>query len=590
MATSSSAASRDASADAHDGRTPQASSASHVADGGSIVRDHRCSTCHRCSTPSATSSQATPARRSEHDSMCMATSTDGRKGSKLRNSCQSCAASKIKCDKQKPVCGRCFSKGLPCQYVQSRRPGRVPGQRRAQPPTNSKSQRDSDGSHGLDLADVTNTTTSAATSVGSPSACSSTLSNDFAKEPSFSADGANDSMTSNASTTTPKNDAPRSGSSTAPCSDIIVNQSGAATTPNSSYNGLMDWHPDFAELDPWWTLDPIPSTEDCIMSADTTTSSKTTNSIADGLDEPTGASSMPPVSAPRGSAVPIIDTAPLASRSTTSQLSVQQHAARTRTNSFMPCNCVIQAIDLYKTICDGLCIDVMPPDGSHFPESAIVQNRHYIASMMALLQCSLCSDDSFLLTTLFMATLKTLARYASLAAMSIDSAVSIETDNPNDNLGNQGFEQGKGAKSATWSHVEKFKQMARAWGGVDMRIHTLRGPSSTHAQTNPREAVQPILRELYRAQKLVLALRKRCESPRNLEPGCITTSPGQTHSSPSVSRSDSVTGRTGLDISEFTGYTELSALSPRTLASMEYDVRMNLGALSAVMRDVLGNS
>ncbi|KAL3458185.1 aflatoxin regulatory protein-domain-containing protein [Aspergillus heterothallicus] len=44
---------------------------------------------------------------------------------KLRESCISCSKSKVKCDKEKPTCGRCVRRVLPCEYMVSRRTGRI---------------------------------------------------------------------------------------------------------------------------------------------------------------------------------------------------------------------------------------------------------------------------------------------------------------------------------------------------------------------------------------------------------------------------------------------------------------------------------
>jgi hypothetical protein len=44
--------------------------------------------------------------------------------SKIRDSCQSCASSKIKCPKEKPTCSRCARRGIPCEYLATKRPGR----------------------------------------------------------------------------------------------------------------------------------------------------------------------------------------------------------------------------------------------------------------------------------------------------------------------------------------------------------------------------------------------------------------------------------------------------------------------------------
>ncbi|CAD6579602.1 MAG: hypothetical protein ASARMPREDX12_009307 [Alectoria sarmentosa] len=43
---------------------------------------------------------------------------------KLRDSCHTCAASKVKCNKEKPVCARCGKRGLACEYFVTKRAGR----------------------------------------------------------------------------------------------------------------------------------------------------------------------------------------------------------------------------------------------------------------------------------------------------------------------------------------------------------------------------------------------------------------------------------------------------------------------------------
>lgn len=45
---------------------------------------------------------------------------------KLPSSCDSCGASKVKCDRGQPECGRCISHGLPCTYGISRKTGKPP--------------------------------------------------------------------------------------------------------------------------------------------------------------------------------------------------------------------------------------------------------------------------------------------------------------------------------------------------------------------------------------------------------------------------------------------------------------------------------
>ncbi|KAI4159433.1 MAG: hypothetical protein LQ342_006603 [Letrouitia transgressa] len=46
---------------------------------------------------------------------------------KLRDSCQACASSKLKCFKEKPTCSRCAKRGIICEYVATKRGGHKHG-------------------------------------------------------------------------------------------------------------------------------------------------------------------------------------------------------------------------------------------------------------------------------------------------------------------------------------------------------------------------------------------------------------------------------------------------------------------------------
>ncbi|KAI4209404.1 MAG: hypothetical protein LQ351_007663 [Letrouitia transgressa] len=48
---------------------------------------------------------------------------------KLRDSCQACASSKLKCLKEKPTCSRCAKRGIICEYVATKRGGHKHGSR-----------------------------------------------------------------------------------------------------------------------------------------------------------------------------------------------------------------------------------------------------------------------------------------------------------------------------------------------------------------------------------------------------------------------------------------------------------------------------
>ncbi|KAJ5182621.1 hypothetical protein N7492_000237 [Penicillium capsulatum] len=68
--------------------------------------------------------------------MSAATSTPNRAtgenppSQKLKDSCDMCSSSKVKCNKEKPVCGRCRKLGYPCFYSPARRIGRPHPSRR----------------------------------------------------------------------------------------------------------------------------------------------------------------------------------------------------------------------------------------------------------------------------------------------------------------------------------------------------------------------------------------------------------------------------------------------------------------------------
>ncbi|KAE8138685.1 hypothetical protein BDV38DRAFT_292243 [Aspergillus pseudotamarii] len=59
---------------------------------------------------------------------------------KLKDSCDVCSASKLRCDKQKPTCSRCANLNRPCTYSPARRGGRPHRVRRKSSQSQSQSQ------------------------------------------------------------------------------------------------------------------------------------------------------------------------------------------------------------------------------------------------------------------------------------------------------------------------------------------------------------------------------------------------------------------------------------------------------------------
>ncbi|KAK6858848.1 hypothetical protein PG995_004701 [Apiospora arundinis] len=65
---------------------------------------------------------------------------------RLRDSCQACAASKVKCSKDKPTCSRCESRYMPCQYFAIKRPGRRRDNTRANSTNSTNSNKNKNNS------------------------------------------------------------------------------------------------------------------------------------------------------------------------------------------------------------------------------------------------------------------------------------------------------------------------------------------------------------------------------------------------------------------------------------------------------------
>lgn len=70
------------------------------------------------SSPSNTTQDAS------HEAMTGPANSDGPRKQKFRSSCDSCSASKVKCDQGLPTCARCVNLGIKCNYSPSRRMGK----------------------------------------------------------------------------------------------------------------------------------------------------------------------------------------------------------------------------------------------------------------------------------------------------------------------------------------------------------------------------------------------------------------------------------------------------------------------------------
>ena len=65
-------------------------------------------------------------QNASREAMTSSAKSDGPRKQKFRSSCDSCSASKVKCDQGLPTCARCVNLGMKCNYSPSRRMGKPP--------------------------------------------------------------------------------------------------------------------------------------------------------------------------------------------------------------------------------------------------------------------------------------------------------------------------------------------------------------------------------------------------------------------------------------------------------------------------------
>ncbi|KAK1751365.1 aflatoxin regulatory protein-domain-containing protein [Echria macrotheca] len=87
---------------------------------------------------------------------------------KMRDSCNACAVSKIKCSKEKPVCARCTKRGQRCEYLATRRAGRKHEPRPPKPVPSSSSASCAGRDNSQDVDDGSDARSSVQVAISSP--------------------------------------------------------------------------------------------------------------------------------------------------------------------------------------------------------------------------------------------------------------------------------------------------------------------------------------------------------------------------------------------------------------------------------------
>lgn len=372
---------------------------------------------------------------------------------KLRDSCNACAVSKLKCSKEKPECARCAKRGHRCEYFATRRAGRRHEPRPRQQDDGTKTSTSDDSSDVQSSVHVAVPARSdAANHLTPPWDTDIHMSDDTTVEPSLSGtlslDGptlAGDDAASwrmLAEATMP--DAPDMFASFQMTSHLFitgVDNGGSKDLANIDKEGF-----DFGDF----TGFLAPNSTTLVLD----------ETAFDGVDEfrlssPWDSPSSPSLASLSSSMSPSLTTSSVLTAATTQHPSVSNSPTEARclappapvpaTPALAPpapvpavsplppttstC-CLIRAMELLPTLFSpsaACTCQSLPPSGSHLPpvvdpappttEQAVTKNKQTLDSLQAMLDCpcSTTSNNSYLLAIISLAILKVLAWYRAAA-------------------------------------------------------------------------------------------------------------------------------------------------------------------------------
>lgn len=517
-------------------------------------------------------------------------------GSKLRDCCQSCARSKVRCTKEKPSCSRCETKGIPCRYLQSKRPGRIPGSgaRRLNPAAHSN-----DGPRNrvvvaaVDASSLASSTPrresdtadAAAESRQSPSTAP-VVANVALDGPHRRVDslfdtnyGVFDALGLNASV-----DMDFEGDLSVPfvwddCFDAL------ATMEDPMYTNLMDWDQTTGALGTNLSLVPGPGDgasvgsgvsqlpADCLLPADlhvpSTSQPEGDSDTLVSTANSSKSSSSTSLASSASSYSPFMDRLSLsaANISTTRPTSFPptrkstQSASPQRADQDSTCHCLPKALDLMKAVTTE---DPHPEpsgtSGAIGAQAILAKNKETIQATLSLMACNNCQDDRFLLMVALLIAMKMLPRYAS-------AAVSCQPQ----------------------SRTEAVTESSGCSSSISSATN---GMSNQHT---PRHAKQQVLRELHLVHRLITQLSSRLKglSEGGQQTSHTTNSLMETRAAlpyrlniNASQRSRTMSNSSSME----SGSGSPMPISTRALDLVGDDVRNSLSSLSAVVRNALKDS
>ncbi|KAK4897892.1 hypothetical protein LTR49_027911, partial [Elasticomyces elasticus] len=246
------------------------------------------------------------------------------------------------------------------------------------------------------------------------------------------------------------------------------------------------------------------------------------------------------------------------------------------------CTCMAQALDLLKALSTTHLPELPTPPVDSYTQRVLLQNKQDIEVNLAILECRTCVNDRYLLMILLMIAAKILTRYVSVAASCGSRGHGSEPPF---------MMQGEEETTVVFEHADRLMEMAGTWSGFRNMLPATRGNCS--AQYPRREAVQRLLRELHRVQRLLSSLAARRRSLGGYAASTCSIADLDEMSTSKVKRTSGST-RIGserlLPSDGTTGSTTAISMPFVALESVEADLRHGLSTLSAVMRSLLSNS
>lgn len=347
--------------------------------------------------------------------------------SRLRDSCQACAASKVKCPKEKPSCSRCESRGIPCQYFFIKPPGR---------------RRDKDKSKAKNTAAAAAATKSNSSSAQSlspsasndfnrpgsegdmimavaPPAPGGLLSLDMPPDPLLGLEGSAGNMSNLATTLSPPG-------------SIVMDEISQEdfTIDDTLMSPLMDFGTETSDME--FFMSVMDNTQSCFLPtpAESTIISPTTRrdiaSLLISCKNTQPGSTAQSISSTNSLSSPVLSFTPSDNPASKVQC-LSEHGS-----------CLVQALDFLKHLSSASTPPPSPATGStasqnsmtttakarqqrsqhdFWAQGQLAESKTIIESISNMLTCSCCADDNFLLNIIGMTVLKLLARYAVVARM-----------------------------------------------------------------------------------------------------------------------------------------------------------------------------